>query len=92
MPKNKKTRKQKILSDHRRHQNPVAVNSYSFEKPTISIQTPQEPPAIPSRPPNSSAIATSDYHYLFADLLKTMILTGSIIVGELILRYFAKGV
>ncbi len=83
MPKKKKTRKQKILADMRhktvKMQSPHAVAKL-FEEPKVEHKI-----HSPIR-----AIATSNYQYLYSDLFKTIVLTLSIIAGELVLgRLFA---
>ena len=80
MPKNKKTRKQKMLADNRHRD--------YMEKPLQQIQPEHNKPGH-NDPVPKQAIITAHYSYLYPDLLKTLILTISIIVAELALRYFA---
>ena len=101
MAKKKRTRRQKELADIRRHELASALGvrrhtsqstapSFSLE-PSIQIQN-EAPTAQPAPIINkpASAIATHDYRYLSSDLLKTMILTCSIIIAEIVLRFLAK--
>lgn len=92
MPKKKKTLKQKKLSDLRREQEPVVSPLSVSEKNTF-----QKSEAIPAQPMKThqtavqQTIPTSNYNYLSSDLLKTAIVTGVIIVLELLLHYLGKG-
>lgn len=93
MPKKKKTRKQKILADSRQHTD--SVENTSQQIPTYSVasvvnEEPNSQPKISHKA--TSHISTIEYSYLSKDLLKTLTLTGSIIVAEIILLYFTKGV
>lgn len=88
MPKKKKTRKQKILAD-KRHK---IAKLYSAEVVTkqierVNIEYKPQLQADQNQQPLSTTIDASRYQYLHADLFKTMVLTFSIIAGELILRY-----
>jgi hypothetical protein len=76
MPKKKKTREQKIIAD-RRHK----IIAPSLEKPSAA--------SVPLRkiPTAKSVISTSSYSYLNSDLIKTLILTSSIIIIEIVFRY-----
>ena len=64
---------------------------------TVKMQSPQAVPQLieeqeVEHKPQSpvKAIATSSYQYLYSDLFKTIVLTISIIAGELVLsRLFA---
>lgn len=83
MPKKKKTRKQKLLADMRR-------KVVKIESVQTVVQTLEEPKIEHKPQPQVKAIATSSYQYLYSDLFKTIILTISIIAGELALgRLFA---
>ena len=91
MAKKKKTRRQKELADIRRRRagthlkpdqtSPVTAPTYSLEQKT----------SVPPVQPIAHSIATSSYRYLSSDLLKTLILTCSIIVVEILLRFLVKG-
>lgn len=84
MPKKKKTRKQKTLADTRHKE-------YIIE-PLQKILPENEPQkTYTPQPIVKQAIITSHYSYLYSDLLKTLIITISIIIAEVILRYFAFG-
>ena len=85
MPKKKKTRKQKILSDLRQQQAIVPSTHISFEdKPSEHVTHVQHVPSTPSR----ISISTSSYAYLSHDLWKTFFLTIIIVIVELALHYF----
>jgi len=86
MPKNKKTKAQKILSDKRREMTHTPL--YSLPQ-NISTDQPKQPVA---RPVNTATISTSSYKYLGADLRKTFLVTLLIIIAEVLIHYFAKGV
>ena len=90
MAKNRKTRKQKLISDLR------------YKEPTSFIQTQQpEKKEMPKAfTYNSSAhlsgttnttVLTQDYQHVTRDLLKTAIATGVIVILELILFFSTKG-
>lgn len=99
MPKKKKTRKEKILSDQRRQTHQAAGTSPSVtstprgmndlltsDQPntTVAFATPK------STSTAQHAISTIDYKYLPGDLMKTAILTGSIIVIELVIKFIFR--
>lgn len=84
MPKKKKTRKQKIIADMR--------HKVAAERPEIEYKP--QPSADMGQPQldrvqhsSTQTIDASRYQYLNSDLLKTVILTFSIIAGELVLNY-----
>lgn len=80
MPKKKKTRKQKILADMR--------HKVVVEEPKIEYKSqPSQPQADRIQQSSVKAIATSSYQYLYSDLVKTIVLTISIIVGEMVLGH-----
>ena len=91
MPKKKKTRKQKTLADVRRQKEPKVTNTaFAESKPqtrenVVAPSTPDEmqPPSRTSK----RIVQTSDYHYLARDLRKTILLTTSIIVIELAIKF-----
>ena len=85
MAKKKKTRKQKMFADMR-HKDYVA-------EPLETVQSEHNEPqkTYPSQPISKQAIITTQYSYLYSDLLKTLILTISVIIVELVLRSFAFG-
>lgn len=80
MPKKKKTRKQKIIAD---------MIHKTVKMPSLQAvpQLPEEP-KVESKPQTIvKTIATSSYQYLYSDLFKTIVLTISIIAGELVLGH-----
>lgn len=92
MPKKKKTRKQKIVSDQRRQTSPtvshvskVTLSEHPKERPTTPSIHPEQ---VVQKPTLSHAIATNDYLYLSRDLLRIATLTGVIVIIELLLRFF----
>lgn len=85
MAKKQKTREQKIQSDIRRQ------SHYTYTPGTAEVKT-SVPTHVPSSVKMSHTVSTSGYGYLTGDLLKTTILTASIILIELTLKLFAKGV
>ena len=91
MPKKKRTRKQKMVGDLRQttNQQPLPteqMQTYSVEKKAIVA------PKIVAPAHSAKTIATSEYRYLSKDLLKTVLLTCSIIVIELVLQRLTNGV
>lgn len=88
MPKRKKTRKEKIVADVRRETNPVPV----YTVPAIVLTKKSSVPQHTTHTAKPVTIATTDYHYLSKDLLKTGIFTGVIVALELVLHFFLKGV
>ncbi len=79
MAKKKKTRKAKTLADTRHREYIVEpLQQIKPVKPELNE-------------PRQQAIITSEYNYLYSDLLKTLILTISVIVVEIVLRYFVFG-
>lgn len=91
MPKKKKTRKQKTLADVRRQKEPkVAYTAFSESKPqereqAVAPSAPEE--SQPAVRPSKRIVQTSDYKYLAGDLRKTLLLTTSIIVIELAIKF-----
>ncbi len=85
MPSNKKTRKQKILSDSRRSQMTLSSSAtYSLS----SLHTPGSNQHKPTIPDQSSNILTQNYHYLAHDLGKTLFVTVTIIIAQILLHIF----
>jgi hypothetical protein len=87
MPK-KKTRKQKVVADTRHRE--------YFAEPLEQVQTEtrnnvQNVQLEDNERPKPRVIATANYSYLYSDLLKTLMLTISVIAVELVLRYFVFG-
>lgn len=92
MPKKKKTRKQKELTDVRRHNEPRVTKTATFEPSPqtrhvpIATTSPQpEPKTISTVTPRH--ISTADYKYLAGDLRKTLFLTFAIVAIELVLKF-----
>ncbi len=99
MSKNRKTRRQKILSDLRHHV------SLSPKIPLSSITDVENEPAQQSRfqytfsssvtevaqARGVQTISLHQYTYLSKDLLKTAIVTGCIVALELVLAFGLKG-
>lgn len=87
MAKERKTRKQKQTADARRQMNvhthaTISLEQFSTVLPSEHATTPVKPAAV--------NIVTASYNYLSVDLRKTLILTGSIIIVEFLLRFLAK--
>ena len=89
MAKKQKTREQKKQSDFRRQ------SHYSYTPGMTEVKISDSPTRLSpsSKTPSSSyAVSTSGYKYLSGDLLKTTILTASILLIELTLKLFTNGV
>jgi len=89
MPKKKKTRKQKIQADSRHTTESAALPSEQIQTYSVAKKEVISPKVTSS---STTTIATSDYRYLSKDLLKTVLLTISIIIIELVLQRLTKGV
>lgn len=95
MAKRKKTRQQKIIADLRRRLQ-MEKRSAPSEIPSVITSSPAKPDdeAISSimRLPRPDSIRTrnDNYSYLFYDLSKTGILTGGIIIAQLVLLFLLK--
>ncbi len=83
MAKRKKTREQKIAADSR-HKD----YSKNIQPIQIVAQTQKVFSQIQQAPSPKSSVF--EYSYLYSDLIKTTILTFSIIILELVLKYFFK--
>lgn len=102
MAKERKTRRQKILADQRRRHEMASTlevrRTSQKEQPAVSFtQTSSTAldskilaPAMDTKP-LSHTITTNNYQYLSSDLRKTVVLTGSIIIVALLLRFLTKG-
>ncbi len=94
MPKKKKTLKHKLQTDKRRQDASVSSDPIQSESPTFSLpQSYMVKKPSPSRTPASpkpATITTHEYNYLRRDLFKTTLLTGSIIVIEILIRYYLE--
>lgn len=102
MPKHKKTRKQKLLADSRRLRvtspslslgtkaplDGPNENTYTFDKSLISKPAGN---VNKQQPANQNKISTLDYSYLRSDLQKTILLTLSIVIIDLLIKFLVKG-
>ena len=102
MPKTRKTRKQKIHHDQKRSAVHDMTPSSVSSSPTQTHQTEQTPvttgtyslPTAETKPPTAHAktrevtISTTEYGYLSNDLMRTALLTGAIVLAELVIRLF----
>ncbi len=84
MPKKKKTRQQKILAEKRRETSTMPLYTITSE----SLPTQAKQPISPVK--HTQTISTISYNYLGADLRKTALFTGVIVLIELTLRFFTK--
>lgn len=99
MAKQKKTRKQKVLSDLRhkaitqkRDISPSQEAPQEEQNPrstmfTYSLQSAKISPILAAKSP-----PTTEYHYIARDLKKTAILTTAIVVSQLALFWFLNKV
>jgi len=89
MAKKRKTRSQKLTSDTR-HQNtsPSFPSSQSISLQDLGIQTQKISPSLPVQP--STLSMNSEYTYVRHDLQKTTLITGAIILVELVLFFVVK--
>jgi hypothetical protein len=91
MPKKKKTRKQKALTDVRRQTEPKDIQTATFETKPQTREEKDGAPKIaipqPVRPTTYRNIITTDYHYLAGDLRKTLFLSGAIVILEIALKF-----
>jgi len=78
--KHKKTRKQKILADYRR-------NVYTLETSISPLPSPKLNMVLSEVAINPNS---QSYSYVLKDVLKTGLLTLSIVVGELVLYFLFK--
>jgi len=95
MPKKKKTRKQKIRADLRHHEFRIVDETISLEKSTtlpVEEKTSSLPRVTAAKPALHNSIATAEYQYLSKDLLKTLSLTVSVVIAELLIHFLGKGV
>ena len=81
MPKKKKTRKQKAIADMRH------IEYKHLHKP-LEEKSSLPPTAFKPQQNVKQAIAVADFRYLYSDLTKTIILTSSIIIAELVIKHF----
>jgi hypothetical protein len=104
MAKRKKTLKQKLLSDSRRKtvlidtpelsEKEVSTihkeNKYSLNQASLSTFSSSE--NHKSQPAIKKNISTVSYEYLRTDLQKTVALTIFILIAELLIKFFVKGI
>ena len=99
MPKKKKTRKEKVLADTRHKEyllEPLEQvqtetrNNVQLESNSDVVKKVEHSRHIQSSS-KTQVITTANYSYLYSDLLKTLMLTISVIVAEIVLRYFVFG-
>jgi hypothetical protein len=85
MPREKKTRKQKIMSDSRRTKT-FASETGTYSLSSISAKTAKEKTIAPASATHT--IVTQNYHYLVHDLKKTLFVTILVIVIQVLLHTF----
>ena len=94
MPKKRKTREQKISSEHKKETVHQTVSSHLLSEATFSLSSlPTEKPIIKktvSRP-TVIAVETDEYTYLRTDLLKTAIITCAIAITEIVVKILFRG-
>jgi hypothetical protein len=91
MPKMRKTRKEKLIADQR-------DNTYTYiptpkqtsERAAVAGKTDINSSIPVAHPQMHTRVITNDYKYLSGDLIKTIILTSSIIIAELLIRFYMK--
>jgi len=79
-PKHRKTRKEKIIADYRHHVYSLETSISALPSPNLNVVLSEM-----ASNPNSQS-----YSYILKDVLKTGLLTLSIIFGELILFFLLK--
>ena len=90
MAKDRKTKRQKLLSDRRHFEKPTpptSGESYSLE----TITQAQPPPQQSFQSSSQAVISVSDYKYLRTDMRKIAIVTGIIILSELGISWTSVG-
>jgi len=106
MPKKRKTRQQKILTEQKRqviHKDEPSVISSSQNShqeqaaPTLTFSLPSSHENKPApqravKPHNEAiTISTGEYGYLANDLMRTALLTGAIVLTELLVKILFRG-
>lgn len=104
MPKKRKTRKQKLLTTQKKQEAHIIESGAALsqqEEPKLAspetgitfslpavpgIKSPSRKKSEPAR--QTVTIETTEYAYLGKDLLKTAIVTGIIVLVELLIRMF----
>ena len=81
------------VSDQQKQTTPTEVTP-QIQQATFSLSKEYTPRHHPGTPKDlvqeSQAIHTNSYKYLAPDLIKTVFLTSSIIVAELLIKFFAE--
>ena len=101
MAKRKKTRKEKILADQRKKSFNFTLKNTSAIMPVVKeivpeISSPSNtqelnlPTVNASGPSIKQSVSTTNYHYLSHDLKKIALLTGAIVIVEIVVRLFVK--
>jgi len=94
MPKKRKTREQKILSEHKKETVHQTVSSHLSSEATFSLSSVStERPIIKKTvsQPTVIAVQTDEYKYLRTDLLKTTIITCAIVITEIVVKVLFRG-
>lgn len=94
MPKQKRTRRQKMQTDKRRLTTHSSEASASQQSVTFSLPQSYSAPS-PIAPTTSATLSharieTGEYTYLRRDLSKTLALTSAIVIIEIFVRYFLE--
>lgn len=91
MPKNRKTRKDKKLTDQRKNTTVAFVQQSTRQNEKVEM-TAQTDTTVKNKPTHlqHTTISTSEYNYIFQDLLKTVILTSSIIIAEIVIKLYTN--
>ena len=94
MPKHGKTRKQKILADSRRqtlnqNRKDIDLTTYSIANQVLDSEKIDKPSSTDYQIKNTKIhVSTTNYQYLTKDLQKTFLLTCSVIIFEVLIKYF----
>ena len=94
MPKKRKTREQKIHSEHKKETVHQTVSSHLSSEATFSLSSlSTEKPIIKKTltQPTVIAVETDGYNYLQTDLLKTTIITCAIVITEIVVKILFRG-
>jgi hypothetical protein len=93
MPKNKKSRKQKILADKRHHQEYPQTDGPTSSLLSVQKEGKSEISFATTRPIKNISkqeLLTHDYKYISKDLWKTALLSVSIVIVELFIKRFTS--
>ena len=102
MPKKRKTREQKILTEHKRQTvNQPVLSNVSIQKDnsqqvnsrgaTFSFSPVLAGKITPRKAEPTITISTNEYSYLSIDLLKTALVTCAIVIAEIVIRMVFRG-